>query len=208
MDGQPQLRYQETVTRRLQVSEGLVGLGRFCLTAYIIDRMFILRGLCAAMKLLPFLILMAATGAALVLLRLPREAGEAQSSTTVTSGSASVAPLDSIVLDLDAVGVPVQGLGAVTIDVLFDPSVVDPTACAADPNNLFDLGSCNVDFASNALRFTALSSAGVAGSFPLADVTFRAIGAVGQSSALDVSIVTFAAPDSTAIPVVDQYGLV
>ena len=153
------------------------------------------------MKLSWFLILTATAMAAAVFISLPRGTGKAQSGTLVAISSGSVAPANSIVVNVGASGVPSPGLGAVTVDVSFDPTLVDAVACAADPNHRFTLRSCNRDFSLSTLRFTAISAIGVAGDFPLADITFQAIGESGQSSTLNVSIVTFADPDGIDIPV-------
>ena len=158
------------------------------------------------MKRFWFLIATATAISAAIFLSLPRGSGGAQSGTVVAISSGSVASAASIVVNLSASGVPSPGLGAVTVDVSFDPAIVDAVGCAADPDHVFTLRSCNPDFSFNALRFTAISATGVAGDFPLADITFQAVGESGQSSALDVSAVTFADPDGIDLPATSLDG--
>ena len=101
---------------------------------------------------------------------------------------------------LEAMDVPAPGLGAATIDVSYDPSIVSPTNCVKDPNGLFDLTLCNVAYQPNVVRFSGLrATAGATGTLPLADITFEVVGAPGQCSDLDVVVVTFTDPDGSAI---------
>jgi hypothetical protein len=124
----------------------------------------------------------------------------------VRIGSAAV-PSGQATVRLEAIGVPAPGLGAATIDVNYDPSVVSPVSCAKDPNGLFDMILCNLAYQPNVVRFTALrATAGATGTLPLADITFRIVGAAGQCSDLDVVVVTFTDPDGSPITTTDGDG--
>jgi hypothetical protein len=98
-------------------------------------------------------------------------------------------------------------LGAATIDVSYDPSVISPVSCAKDPNGLFDMTLCNLAYQPNVVRFSALrTTAGATGTLVLADITFEVVGAAGQCSDLDVVVVTFTDPQGTAITTTDEHG--
>lgn len=153
-------------------------------------------------------VLAAVVAAAAAIFSAPNATGQAQNAAVVDISSGFVLPAESITVSVNAAGVPSQGLAAVTVDVVFDPTLVDPVACTADPDHLFSLRSCNTSFSANSLRFAAIDIDGEAGDFRLANVTFQAIGAPGQSSPLDVNVVTFADPDGIDLAVVDQDGVI
>ena len=91
-------------------------------------------------------------------------------------------------------------VGAGTIELHYDPAVLEPTACQADPDNKFNLAICNPDYAAGVVKFTLASTGGVSGDMTLATVTFRAIGEPGDSSVLSASAPTFSNTDGQAIP--------
>lgn len=87
----------------------------------------------------------------------------------VTIGSRSVPPNTTVTTPLDALNVMGQGLSAVTVDVRYDRAVIDAIACNPDPNDNFDTASCNLNFASNVVRLTAVRAAcGLTGNIRLA----------------------------------------
>jgi hypothetical protein len=101
---------------------------------------------------------------------------------------------------LEATGVPAPGLGAATIDVSYDPSIVSPTSCSEDPNGLLDLALCNLAYQPDVVRFSGVRTTdGATGTIPLADITFEVVGTAGQCSDLHVVVVTFADPEGTAM---------
>ncbi len=122
----------------------------------------------------------------------------------VSIGSGSVNPGGTITVALDTRNV--SGLGAITIDVIYDPAVIDAVACNGDPAKTFDLGSCNEGFGPGRVRFTGISSQGLSGGIRLADITFQAIGELGEASNLDAHPVTFADINGQTIPVTDEDG--
>ena len=92
-------------------------------------------------------------------------------------------------------------LGAATIQLRFDPTIVQVTACQV-ANSL--VGECNADNANGLISFNALSTAGVTGNMTLADITWQ--GTSSGTSLLDVSIQTFANPTGQTIAVSDIDG--
>jgi hypothetical protein len=91
---------------------------------------------------------------------------------------------------LEVLDVPSPGLGSYTIDISYDPAVVDPVGCAPDPGGVLDVELCNLDFERNDVNPDVIRvggfrmSAGATGTVALADITFQAIGASGLCSDL------------------------
>ena len=129
---------------------------------------------------------------------------------TVRIGSdPSVPPGGSTTVPLEILGAPAPGVGAATVDIMYDPSVVDPTGWSGGPG--FDMAQCSPDYERDGVnpdtvRCTAISAAGVSGDSLLADITFQCIGGGGRCSNLDVSVVTFTDPDGNPISVTDEDG--
>jgi hypothetical protein len=122
-------------------------------------------------------------------------------------GSGDLAPGDSITLPLTA-SLGSASLGAATIEIQYDATVLDATSCEEDPGSALDVAICNIDPAADKVGFTAISASGVPGDLVLAQVTFQAVGGAGDSSTLDVSVPTLADPDGTPIPVQAEDGLI
>jgi serine protease len=80
-----------------------------------------------------------------------------------------------------AAHVPPPGLGAFTIDVSYDPSVAQVTACQAPPEVI-----CNPAFSSGLVRLAGTSVAGMEGELVLASLTFQAAGPPGSVTDLRV----------------------
>ncbi len=97
-------------------------------------------------------------------------------------------------------------VGAGTIELHFDPAMLEPTACQADPDGKFNGAICNPDFANDAVKFTLASAGGVSGAMTLANVTFRAIGEPGDSSQLTATASTFTNTNGQDIPVTISDG--
>ena len=92
-------------------------------------------------------------------------------------------------------------VGAGTIELHFDPAVLEPTACQTDPDGKFNMALCNPAFADGVVKFALLSATGVSGGMTLANVTFRAIGEPGGSSQLTASALIFQNTNAQDIPV-------
>ena len=91
-------------------------------------------------------------------------------------------------------------LSAGTIDLHYDPDLVQPVTCQPDPDQKFDLALCNPDYADGVVRFSLISANGVAGDMTLANVVFRAVGEPGAASVLSASAPTFNDSHNHAIP--------
>ena len=101
-------------------------------------------------------------------------------------GSGSAAPGADGIVDLSALGITSPGLGAWTVDIVYDPSVVTATACSAAQG-----GVCNEAFANDTVRITGAVAEGLEGDSVLGTITFECGDAVGESP-LEVSLFTFA----------------
>ncbi|MGD9148519.1 MAG: cohesin domain-containing protein [Anaerolineae bacterium] len=128
-----------------------------------------------------------------------------QEDATLWVGSGEVEPGGSVTVPLST-SLGTHLLGATTVQVDYDPAVVEAVACHADPGGLFDFALCNLDTGS--VIFTAISAAGASGNPLLAEIVFQALGTVGESSALILTPDTFADPDGGAIPTSTQNGLI
>ena len=126
--------------------------------------------------------------------------------------SASVAVGRAIVEQEDQVTIPVTAdvvdasLGASTIELHYDASVVRPTACDPDPDNQFDSRLCNIDEGKQQITFNMISTSGVSGSIALANITFQAVGESGDRSPLTATARTFANTEGRDIPTQIRQG--
>ena len=91
---------------------------------------------------------------------------------------------------------PPAKLGGWTIDVQYNPSVVQVTGCTGSNGS-----TCNTAFASNTVRVTGSSATGLSGSQPLASLSFQAAAGTmtGNSSALTPIIQSFTDPSNATI---------
>ena len=106
-----------------------------------------------------------------------------------------------------------SSLGAATIDISYDPAVVDAVSCSADPSGAFDSKVCNANFDNDGVnpdtvRFSLISTGGVGGSLSLANITFQAVGSGGAATTLSINPVTFTDINGTPIPVSSGNGSV
>ncbi len=91
-------------------------------------------------------------------------------------------------------------VGAATLEIHYDPQIVQPQACTADPDHRFSLAICNPDYGDGVIRFTLAAAQGVTGSMDLAHITFRAVASEGAQSDVTANPITFADPQGHAIP--------
>ncbi len=66
-----------------------------------------------------------------------------------------------------------SALGAASLDLRYDPDLLEIVTCTANPDSALDLGSCNPDYAEETLRFNAISAAGLTGTGTLMQAIFR-----------------------------------
>ena len=118
---------------------------------------------------------------------------------TVAIGSATIAVGESGSVELAAQNIAEPGLAAWSIDVIYDPDVVVVVDCI--PENF---GVCNPNLASDTVRVTGASAAGLVGDTSLASLTFTCLaegtspltvisrdfadGTLGRPQAIDVAI--------------------
>lgn len=86
---------------------------------------------------------------------------------------------------------PPPQLGAWEIDIDYDPSVIQPTACSSHPTGP-GASVCNPSFAPSTIRVVGADISGtVVGTFNLADITFEAVGTANSCSPLTISVGIF-----------------
>jgi hypothetical protein len=125
-----------------------------------------------------------------------------------------LAPGQSGTVSLEALGMPSPGLGAFSIDISYDPAVVDPVDCNANPEGDLDLGFCNFDFERDDVNPDTIrvggfrASEGATGDLSLADITFRGVGSSGSQSLLALSVVEFADTSQQPIPATTEDGTI
>jgi hypothetical protein len=162
------------------------------------------------MRYLGFLLLGLLTPTALVVG--PALAPADAITTLVRAGSGEVAPGATITVPVTAENVPADSpLAAATIEILYDPSVLDATSCDIDPNAMFDSAACNPDFDNNGIdpdtvRFNVTSVSGVSGDPLLANITFAAVGQSGDTTVVAVVIAVFADPAGDPVAASGQDG--
>jgi len=104
---------------------------------------------------------------------------------SLSIGDGTAAPNGQTSVDLSAnVGSP--GLGAWTVDISYDSSVVSVVSCSPQQG-----GVCNPNFASETVRITGASASGLLGDTTLGTVTFRCGSAEGDSP-LGLTVEVFA----------------
>ena len=103
----------------------------------------------------------------------------------ISIDSSSMAVGSQAGLEVKALTVSDPGLGAWSIDIVYDPLVVAALSCTASED-----GFCNPDFAVNTVRLTGANASGLAGDTRLAEITFSCV-AEGVSL-LTISIVVLA----------------
>ncbi len=124
----------------------------------------------------------------------------------------SGSPGPELALPVEVIGV--QGLGAASILVGYDPTRIRPIACQRGP--AFDVGVCNLDYdrdsdgTPDAVLFAVLSLYGVSaeGAAPLALITWQAVAAVeaARSTILAVAVRTFTDADGRPLPYTTEDG--
>jgi hypothetical protein len=103
---------------------------------------------------------------------------------TVSIERITIAPGAQGEVDLVAHNIGAPGLGAWTIDVYYDPSVVTPIGCGQQSGSY-----CNVDYASKVVRVIGAKADGLMGTVQLGSITFRC-DRTGATS-LSISLQTF-----------------
>jgi len=97
-------------------------------------------------------------------------------------------------------------IGAATIEIQYDPSILHVIDCAANPNKAFDSALCNTDSERGMVRLSAISAGGASGLQALANITFQAIGQTGESSAVTLEVTAFARASGLPVKVSVRAG--
>jgi len=99
---------------------------------------------------------------------------------------------------------PAGALAAATVKLTYDPTILRPLTCTADPTGRFDMSLCRFDL--DGIYLSLLSAAGVDGEFTLADVTFEAIGDAGSASPVGIEAQTLANTAGQALDAETRVG--
>jgi len=118
----------------------------------------------------------------------------------VYAGAISIAAGDTGVIPLYLWNFSDKLVGAITVDLYYDPEVVQPTGCDADPNGSFDQALCNAEYFTDTVRLTAASTAGVPGNALLANITFLGVGPAESHTDLPNGIHDLAEPSGEWMP--------
>jgi hypothetical protein len=107
---------------------------------------------------------------------------------TAAVGDGSAALGERVTVELAANGIAAPGLAAWSIDISYDPSVLEVLSC----NPVADTGNqvCNPDFTDDSMRLAGASANGLEGDSTLAELTFKCIAA--GTSDIEIGLVTFA----------------
>jgi hypothetical protein len=139
----------------------------------------------------------------IVLMR--QEAASGSDTGTVRVGSdAGVPPGGSSTVPLEVLSMPAPGVGAITVDVVYDPAVIHPSAWVAGPG--WDSVLCNLGLTPSRARCTAVNVTGVSGNSLVASIAFEAVGARGRCSSLEAHLITLADSNGTAMQASTQGG--
>jgi hypothetical protein len=103
---------------------------------------------------------------------------------SVSDGTAAPGEQGDVTVDLTAPGDP--GLGAWTLDVSYDSSVITAVDCSPEQG-----GVCNEAFSDNEVRITGASASGIDEDTSLGSITFECGDAEGESD-LTIAISVFA----------------
>lgn len=105
---------------------------------------------------------------------------------TVSIGSGSAAPGGQVSLDLKSADVAAPGLGAWSIDIAYDPSVVTPVGCVTEHGAV-----CNMAYDDDSVFVAGAAAVGFEGDTGLASITFECADEEGES-AITVTLPDFA----------------
>ena len=125
---------------------------------------------------------------------------------TIMVGTSTIGSQDEVVIMLE--GFALDGLGTATIEVIYDPAVLEVVDCTKDPTRQFDLVQCNPTFAADTIRFNVTSLTGVSGDVRVAEITFNAIGFNGDESIIGLGAPTYANSQGIPSPVTLMEGRV
>lgn len=122
----------------------------------------------------------------------------------VWTGGGIAVPSTTITIPLGASHLQFPGLGVATIDIQYNPALLTAVSCRADPQGLFDIRNCDVNFEQDgvnpdSIRLTLESTFGVSSSPFLAQIGFRVSAVPGQTTPINPLLSLFQAADGTPI---------
>ncbi len=148
-----------------------------------------------------------AWAATVVLLGSLPSAAASAPDTTVRIGALTGQSGDEMTARLELLGIPDPGLGAFTIDVAYDASVVSPVSCQGDPSNVLDNAVCNVAFKPGIVRVGGYKiTEGLTGDAALADIVFRLSGHDGACTPLSLSVAELTDPNAAPLSSREEEG--
>jgi len=101
------------------------------------------------------------------------------------ANSYNASPGEVVVVLLEAFNIP--ELATATISLKYDPTVLEPLSCNKDPDGIFDLNQCNIQFGPDEIRFSIIALQNQSGNIRIAELTFNVIGTDGTLSMLTPS---------------------
>ncbi len=131
----------------------------------------------------------------------------------VKAGNTSANPGVTFTVPVTVSNIPAAKLGAVTVEIHFDPALLEVQSCGLDPDSKFNMDNCNIHYENDGvnpdvIRMSLTSSAGVSTSAKLANLSFKAKGDNGTSTIVDVVVIEFKDPDGNPVAATDKDGLV
>ena len=91
-------------------------------------------------------------------------------------------------------------LGAWTVDIGYDPTVLTPTQCVAETGVPADLQTqCNLSYGPSTVRVAQSTASGITGVQGVAVITFSGIGAAGAASTLTPKVDALSTPSGVAV---------
>nr|HMN29066.1 hypothetical protein [Caldilineaceae bacterium] len=109
---------------------------------------------------------------------------------------------------VEVINIPSESkLGAVTVDVGYDPAQLALLACKPPPDNRFDSVVCNINEPGLA-HLSALSAAGIAGDATIALFDLQSAGEASTVSTLALTVTTFVDVNANPLAVSRQDGAV
>jgi len=127
--------------------------------------------------------------------------------------SLSTPPGAEVQVLLRAGHIPAPGLGEVRLELRYDPALLTPTACQADPAGKFASESCQVDYeadgtAPDSLLLSLNSPGGVSGEALLARITFQVVDSPGSTAGLELVPQALTAPGGGVLQLELAHGRV
>jgi len=130
----------------------------------------------------------------------------------VTIGQFEIAPGGTITVPVIIETPADMDVGAVTMGVTYDPTLLDASTCQGSPDQSFGTAFCNIiqtnGVETGRIRIAATEIQGMTGQGIVAKAVFTAIGAAGATAALTLDVEELADTNGNALPTTMNHGLV